>query len=141
MGILCCDGDLTLRWFKATILPYTQGERALLCVDSFSGRETEEFMEAAKENNVDVVIILGGCTSKVQLLYVWLNKPFKSMIKNGWGILNHKWLPTKFLMSLLLPLRTLAAKWVKAGHDYLDEHEEMVKKSFLVRGLTNALDG
>ena len=41
------------------------------------------------------------------------------------------------MISLLLPLRRLAVN----GHDYLDEHEEMVKKSFLVCGLTNALDG
>ena len=75
------DGDLMLRWFTATILPYTQGERAHLCVNSFSGHETEELMEAAKENNVDVVIILGGYTSKVQPLDVCLNKPFKSILK------------------------------------------------------------
>ena len=49
------DENLMLQWLKATILPYTQGERAPLRVDSFSGHETEEFIEAAKENNVDVV--------------------------------------------------------------------------------------
>ena len=50
------NGDLMLQWFKATILTYLHGERALPGVDSFSGHETEEFMEAAKANSVDMVI-------------------------------------------------------------------------------------
>ena len=75
------DGDLMLQWFKATILPFTRGERGLLCVNSFSGNETEEFMEAAKANSVDVVIIPGGYTSTVQPLDVCLNKPFKSILR------------------------------------------------------------
>ena len=51
------DEDHMLQWFKATILSYNQGERHFQCVNYFSEHETEEFMEAAKENNVDVVII------------------------------------------------------------------------------------
>ena len=45
------------------------------------------------------------------------------------------------LNKLATASKETCSKWVKAGHDYLDEHEEMVKKSFLVCGLTNALDG
>ena len=78
------DGDLMLQWFKATILPYSRGERAFPCVHSFSGHKTEEFMEAAKANSVDVVIIPGGCTSKVQPLDVCLNEQFKSILKSKW---------------------------------------------------------
>ena len=101
-----------------------------VCVDSFSGHEIEEFMEAAKENNVDVVIIPGGCTSKVQPLDVCLNKPFKSILKIKW--LKHiesQVVANPSLDKLATASKETCSKWVKAGHDYLNEHEEMVKKS------------
>ncbi len=54
---------------------------ALLLIDSFSAHETDEFLALARDNNVDVSIIPGGCTSKVQPLDVCLNKPFKGVLR------------------------------------------------------------
>ena len=67
------DSELMLKWFKGVILPYTQGKRALLIIDSFSAHETEEFLREAKSRNVDVALIPGGCTSKIQPLDVCLH--------------------------------------------------------------------
>ena len=75
------DSDLILRWFKAVILPYTKGRRALLVINSFSVHKTDEYLNEAQAKNVNVCIIPGGCISKVQPLDVCLNKPFKSVLR------------------------------------------------------------
>ena len=51
------NSDFMLRWFKAVVLPYTKGRRALLVIDSFSAYEDQEFLSEAQDNNVNV----GGC--------------------------------------------------------------------------------
>ena len=62
------DSDLMLQWFKAVALPYT-------------AHETEQFIALAQSDNVDVVIIPGGCTIKIQPLDVCFNKPFKDILR------------------------------------------------------------
>ena len=62
------NADLMLRWFKAIVLPYTKGRRTLLIIDSFSAHEDQDFISEANKKNVDVLLIPGGCTSKVQPL-------------------------------------------------------------------------
>ena len=136
------DGDLMLRWFRATIVPYTRGEKALLLIDSFSAHESEEFMEMAKDNNVDVIIIPGGCTSKIQPLDVCLNKPFKSILRKKWlESIEAQVEANPNLQKLTTASKETCCHWIKAGQEYLAESKEMIKKSFLVCGLTNALDG
>ena len=39
------------------------------------------------------------------------------------------------------PGKDKLAQWVKSGVNYLEDHNEIVQKSFLVCGITNALDG
>ena len=104
--------------------------------------ETEEFMNEAKANNIDRAITPGGCTSEIQPLAVCLNKPFKSTLSNQWLeyvelLVNNDPNSSK----LTTPTKQLCTEWIKAGLDYLKEREEMVKKSFLLYGNTNALDG
>ena len=75
------DAVLMLEWFKTIILPYTKGRRSLLIIDSFSAHEETTFLELANANSVDVALIPGGCTSKVQPLDVSINNPFKAVVK------------------------------------------------------------
>ncbi len=138
------DSELMLRWFKAVILPYTKAKqkRALLIIDSFSAHESSEFLSLAKANNVDISIIPGGCTSKVQPLDVCINKPFKSVLRRHWT----EHIDTMVATNPNLTKLTTASKetichWIKAGLDYLKQNNAIVKKSFLVCGITNALDG
>ncbi len=42
---------------------------------------------------------------------------------------------------LATPSKELMCKWIKSGLDYFEDNQPMVKKSFLVCGITNALDG
>ena len=67
-----------VQWLRGIVLPYTGKRRALLVIDSFSAHATvtEEFIDEAYAKNIDVAIIPGGCTSKIQPLDVCLNKPF-----------------------------------------------------------------
>ncbi len=51
------DTDLMLRWLRGVIVPYTKGRKALLVIDSFSAHETEELLEMARSNNIDIAII------------------------------------------------------------------------------------
>ncbi len=71
------DTDLMFRWLKAVVLPYTKGRRTLLIMESLSAHEDTKLLEEAKAKNIDVVVIPGGCTSKVQPLDVCLNSPSK----------------------------------------------------------------
>lgn len=56
-----------------------------------------------------------------------------------------KWLEFMALQVSSSKLKTVTkpeiVEWVKAGMDYLQEKPEIVKKSFLVCGITNSLDG
>ena len=77
------DEDVMKRWFKGVIVPYTK-VRSLLIMDAFSAHETEDIFDLAKSHIVDLAIIPGGCTSKVQPLDVCLNKPFKDVLRKKW---------------------------------------------------------
>lgn len=75
------DAEVMDPWFKNAIMLYTKGRRSLLVLDSCS---TLDFFGLAKQNNVDVIIIPGGCTPKLQPLDVCLNKPFKNVLRSKW---------------------------------------------------------
>ena len=136
------DSELMICWFKGIILPYTEGRKSILVIDSFSAHISDEFLDMAKANNVDVVIIPGGCTSKIQPLDVCLNKPFKSVLRNEWlnyieSLVEVDPNPSK----LVTPTKQIICDWIKGGLYYLQSKQCMMKKSFLVCGITNALDG
>ncbi len=78
------DKGLMKNWFTGVVMPYAKGRRALLIMDAFSAHKTDEMFDLAKKNNVDLIIIPGGCTSKVQPLDVCLNKPFKDVFRTQW---------------------------------------------------------
>ena len=64
-----------LEWIDLVWEPATEGRRALLILDSFSAA----IKERLKKINTVLVVIPGGCMSKVQPLDVSLNKPFFSL--------------------------------------------------------------
>lgn len=115
---------------------------ALLIIDSFSAHETKEFISEAQANNVTVSIIPGGCTSKMQPLDICLNKPFKSVLRSCW----HEYIDSLLAADpnpekLATASKQVICDWIKKGLDYLESKKEMIVKSFLVYGISNALDG
>jgi hypothetical protein len=136
------NADLMHRWLKAVVLPYTHGRRTLLIIDSFSAHEDPKLLEEAKANNMDVVIIPGGCTSKVQPLDVCLNKPFKSILRSKWiEYVDSQVANNLNVTKLVAASKEMCCQWIQEGLRYFQKNEEMVKKSFLVCGISNALDG
>ena len=134
-----------ITWFKSVILPFTKDRCSLLVINSFSAHENIEFLNLAAAHNVDVAIIPGGCTSKIQPLDVSLNKPFKSVLKQQWIEYKDSIVDTTANPSpkdkLKPPGKDKLAQWVKSGINYLEDHNEIVQKSFLVCSITNALNG
>ena len=54
----------------------------LLVLDSFRVHTDVPFALLASENNINLAVIPGGCTSKVQPLNVSVNKPLKDVARH-----------------------------------------------------------
>ena len=63
-------------WLKKIVLLYTKKPKTLLIVDSFSAHTDAAFTLLASKKSINLVIIPSGCTSEVQPLDMYLNKPF-----------------------------------------------------------------
>lgn len=134
------DSELMLRWFRGVVLPYTHSRKTLLVLDSFSAHESTEFLELARSKNVDISLIPGGCTSKVQPLDVCLNRPFKSALRSQWQIYMEEQMESDpNLAKLVTPSKEEICSWISAVTNNMNK--EIVAKSFLVCGISNALDG
>lgn len=64
------NSRLMLDCFKLVIVPHTKGKQSLLIIGFFLAHEDADFLELAHAKNFNVAIIPGGCTSKIQPLYV-----------------------------------------------------------------------
>ena len=78
------DTSLMLVWIQKVLLRYTKKQHALIVWDTFTGHMTEEVAEKLQKSNITVVVIPGGCTSKIQPLDVCLNEPLKCYCRNQW---------------------------------------------------------
>ena len=131
-------------WMTATEyqhwLLHLYGEHRLLVVDCYKPHRAEESIKMAKERcNADVVIVPGGCTSIIQPMDKCINKPFKESMRKSW----QEWMcqdraKTK-QGNLKQPTRHDAINWVSKAWDSISQ--ETVINSFLVCGISNALDG
>ena len=109
-------------------------------VDSYKPHQSEESITMAKERcNADVIIIPGGCTSVVQLMDKCINKPFKESMRQSWqGWMREGQAKTK-MGNLKQPTRQDAINWVSKAWDSIKQ--ETIVNSFLICGISNALDG
>ena len=102
--------------------------------DAFEAHKTEQVKRSLKSENT------GGLTSVLQPLDVCLNKPFKDRARQRWmawmaeGI--HELTATGRQKK---PSEELMCQWI--GKAWRDIPREMVARSFLKCGITNALDG
>jgi len=113
-----------------------------LVLDTFKAHLKDDVLANLEENNISHVLIPGGCTSKIQPLDVCLNKPFKAYIRGAWeeymvgqaqSTHTASQIPTASMNDVL--------GWVVAANQCLNSQTDMVKKSFLVCGISNSLDG
>ena len=135
------DTSLTLVWIHKVLLRYTKRQYALLVCDTFTGHMIEQVAEKLR-NNVTVAVIPGGCTSKIQPLDVCLNKPFKCYCRSQWIEYVQKQVATQDPGERpKTASKQQVVEWVVDSNKLLDSKREMVAKSFLVCGISNALDG
>ena len=71
-------------WVLKVLVKYTKGRHAPYIFDTFKGHLAEDVLQRMESNNITVVTVSGGCTSKVQPLDVSLNKPFKAVVHGAW---------------------------------------------------------
>ena len=108
--------------------------------DMFSAHLKDSIKSAVVGKNSEMCIIPGGLTSLLQPLDVCLNKPFKDRVRQMWS----DWICSDAVKTTKsgLPQRpdlTLVCRWVKDAWDAMPR--EMIQKSFLKCGISNALDG
>ena len=136
------DGSLTLLWIQKVLCRYTKKHHALLLWDTFTGHMTEEVAEKLQANNITVAVIPGGCTSKIQPLDICLNKLFKCYSRNQWMEYVQKQVATREPGERLKTAsKQQVIDWVVDSNKLLNSKREMVAKSILVCGISNALDG
>jgi len=116
-------------------------KKLLLVWDMFRAHLTDGTKDAAKEMRTDLCVIPGGLTSLLQPLDVCLNKPFKDRVRKLWNdwMASDEPKPTTKGGNIMKPDITLVAEWVKAAWDSMPP--EMIRKSFLKCGISNAMDG
>lgn len=135
------DAPLTKVWITKILAKYTQKKHALLIWDTFSGHMTDDVSALLSRNNVTSAVIPGGCTSKIQPLDVCLNKPFKGLFRNKWMDYMQQAVSEDETSCIKPATKQQVVDWVVQSSNTLGTKEEVVKKSFLVCGISNALDG
>ena len=134
------DPNSVKEWIRTCMPRNPSGERSLLVQDSFRAHLTESVKEALQRQNIDVAVIPGGLAPVLQPLEKCLNKPFIENMRReylSWMITS----PFEFNPAgkRKVASRNLFLRWIKQFWRKIAE--EMVKKSFLTCGISNALDG
>lgn len=115
-------------------------KRGMLVLDAFKGHLTPEVKSTIQDMNTDLVVIPGGMTSKLQVLDVCINKPFKDNLRllySEWLLAgNHALTPTGKIKK---PSVTVLCQWIKAAWDKVSP--EVIIKGFKKCCISNAMDG
>ena len=121
-------------------MKYTRKRPSLLFLDSFSAHLTDKVKDKFKTYNTTVVVIPGGCTSVLQPLDVSINKPVKAILRQSW----EQYMLDQTNTSsgkISPPSKQAIVNWIEEANDKLNSKPCIVKKAFLVTGLSNALGG
>ena len=116
----------------------------MLTFDAFATHLTNGVEKKLLESNTDTLTIPTGCTSKCQAMDVFLNKPFKAILRKCWI----KYVAdvaeafpernTDSSFKFPVPTRQHKLDWVKKGFDYLLERHKMVKSCLEVCGTSSS---
>ena len=131
---------LTLRFIKE-IWMHNMGSDSLLVWDSFCSHITEAVIKELHKHNVRPEVIPGGCTSKAQPLDVSLNKPFKGVLRTCWvEYIANQVDSSSADQRIKTAPKQVVMDWIVRAWNYLRMQQDMICKTFLVTGITNALD-
>jgi len=69
-------------WLESVLIPYVNGNPALLLMDSYESHKSQEILDFLKlHQNIHLGIIVGGSTSYARPLDVKLNRSFKNVCR------------------------------------------------------------
>ena len=115
-------------------------EQRLLTVDSYRSHTTKESIDMVKsECNAEVVIIPDGYISVAQPMDKCINHPFKQLVRDHWQEWMRQDRPKTPSGNLKQPTRQDVIDWVSQAWSSIKK--ETLVHSFLVCGISNALDG
>ena len=114
---------------------------SLLVLDSFSAYVAEEIQAMFTRCNTTVIVIPGGCTSVLQLLDVNINLPFKDHFRKCWQqyMVEQSDLDGRAEKKIQAPSKQHLVDWITEAYRKIYLNQIIVKNSFLVTGLSNAL--
>ena len=109
-------------------------------MDEYRPHRSDESIGIANDKcNSEVILIPGGCTTLAQPMDKCVNKPFKERIRGYWA----EWMQTPMAKTiqgnLKQPTRQDVIDWVSRAWSEIDP--ELLTHSFLVCGISSALDG
>ena len=134
------DEEIMLQWVDLVWEPATEGKRGLLVLDSFSAHTTNNVKKGLKQINTVPFVIPGGFTSKIQLLDVCLNKPFKAYVRQHWS----KYITAQAeqvvsTKKLKPPQKADVANWVSDRICQLQDRPDIIINSFGVCGISDSI--
>ena len=101
----------------------------------------EEVAEELQKNNITVAVIPGGCTSKIHPLDVCLNKTFKTHCHSQWvDYMQQEATKQQPGECIKLASKQQVVDWIVQSNKLLDTKKEVIRKSLLLCGISNALD-
>jgi hypothetical protein len=101
----------------------------------------EDMSAALNKANVTTVVIPGGCTSKVQLIDVCLNRLIKDIVRGQWKEYMLQATAQSSTSSIPSPSTIDIVNWIVRANSILNTRADGVQKSFKVCGISNLLDG
>ena len=143
-----CDENIMKRWIgenwnNALLNPPMPGSSGkILFADVHTAQQTASVKVMLHKCNTSLINIPRGATSRVQQLDVVINKPFKNYVRGQFEKHIDEDLSLYVESKLTLAdRRILTTKWVANVCDKIKVQKDMIRKSFLKCGLTNALHG
>jgi hypothetical protein len=108
------DEELMQTWITEVWKPFADSKtgKTLLILDEFRGHMTTAVRNAIADCDTVLVIIPGGCTNKLQVMDVGLNKPFKDRMRDCY----HQWFVDQVMIdeanNYAKPSRQNISQWV-----------------------------
>ncbi|CAI7747714.1 unnamed protein product [Closterium sp. NIES-53] len=136
-----------IQWLDEGVVPFlkpkfgVQSRSAMLVLDSYRGHLTKEVKARLAALNIVPAVIPAGCTADVQPLDVPVNKSFKASVRQQY----QSWFEADGMNTLTpagnikKPPREVVLKWISRAWKAVPA--DLIKKSFLTCGISNALDG
>lgn len=106
------DTNVMLKWVEKIYIPYisssNQPHFSHLLMDDFGSHKVDAVQNAVKIGGSFLSILPGGSTSRIQVLDVGLNKPFKDGFRSNWV----KWMANENRNNKKIVTREMLANWV-----------------------------